>query len=55
MIGDWYRAYQYDKIEDYIRNETDEFVRFYRWLLEEMPKTRQKWDAAMGSALVESG
>ena len=50
MIGDWYRAYQYGKIEDYIRNETEEFVKFYRWLLEEMPKMRRSWNAAMGSA-----
>ena len=48
VIGEWYRAYQYDKIEDYIRNETDEFVGFYQWLIREMPILRQKWEIAMG-------
>ena len=39
VIGEWYRAYQYDKIEDYIHNETDEFVGFYQWLMgERLPR-----------------
>ena len=47
-IGEWYRAEQYHKIEDYIHNETEEFVGFYRWLLREMPILRKQWEASMG-------
>lgn len=43
-IGGWYSLGQYHKIEDYIRNEADEFLRLYGWLLAEMPAVRRRWN-----------
>lgn len=43
-ILNWYPAQKYDDIEDYITDETREFVKWYVWLLKELPILRTKWD-----------
>ena len=40
----WYDAKKYDEIINYIKNETTEFVKWYSWLLKEMPEFRKKWE-----------
>jgi len=40
----WYDEKKYDEIENYIKNETDEFVKWYVWLHKEMPELRNKWE-----------
>lgn len=40
----WYTQKEYDKITDYIQNETDEFVKFAMWLYKEMPELREKFE-----------
>ena len=39
----WYDVKKYDEIENYIKNETDEFVRWYEWLHKTMPELRIQW------------
>ncbi len=39
----WYDEKKYDEIENYIKNETEEFVKWYVWLHKEMPELRNKW------------
>lgn len=41
---EWYEAKNYKNIENYIQQETDEFVKWYEWLHKEMPKLRNKWN-----------
>jgi len=41
-IPEWYKLGEYEKIEEYIKNETKEFVKFYCWLHEELPLLRPK-------------
>ena len=36
-------AKKYGAIENYIKQETQEFVKWYEWLYREMPKLRTKW------------
>ncbi|MBT5087479.1 MAG: hypothetical protein HOM71_08360 [Deltaproteobacteria bacterium] len=43
----WYDVKKYDEIENYIRNETEEFVKWYVWLHHEMPKLRDVWEEDM--------
>lgn len=40
---EWYNTQNYENIENYIQNETDEFVKWYQWLHKEMPELRTKW------------
>ena len=42
-IMDWYAVKKYDEIENYIKNETDEFVKWYEWLHKTMPELRTQW------------
>jgi hypothetical protein len=42
-IMDWYDVKKYDEIENYIKNETDEFVKWYEWLHKTMPGLRTQW------------
>jgi len=37
QIPGWYENKEYDKIIDYIKNETEEFIRFNMWLYKKMP------------------
>lgn len=46
-ISEWYEARQYSLIEEYIRDETREFVRWYMWLLAELPRLREGWNRAL--------
>ena len=41
QIPEWYKNGEYDKIVDYIKNETEEFLKFNAWLYREMPKLHQ--------------
>jgi DNA polymerase III alpha subunit (gram-positive type) len=43
-IINWYEMKKYNEIENYIKNETDEFVKWYKWLHREMPELRNKWE-----------
>jgi hypothetical protein len=45
----WYDSKKYDEIINYIENETVEFVKWYMWLLEEMPEFRKKWEDELNS------
>jgi len=40
---DWYNEKNYDAIENYIVQETQEFVKWYSWLHKEMPELRTRW------------
>ena len=44
QILPWYDTKNYEAIENYIRQETDEFVKWYEWLHKEMPQLRNKWE-----------
>jgi len=46
MVPIWYKVGDYDKIVDYIRMETREFVKFNAWLYKRMPEIMEEW---MGS------
>jgi len=37
LIPGWYENKEYDKILDYIKNETEEFIKFNKWLYKKMP------------------
>ena len=37
----WYSQKEYQKIIDYVENETEEFIKFNVWLYKEMPKLHQ--------------
>ena len=37
LIPGWYENKEYDKIIDYIKNETEEFIKFNMWLYKKMP------------------
>jgi len=47
-IMDWYAIKKYDEIENYIKNETDEFVKWYEWLHKTMPELRNQWKNELG-------
>ena len=40
----WYDVEKFNEIENYIQQETQEFVKWYEWLHQEMPQLRSKWD-----------
>ena len=39
----WYDVKKYDEIDNYIRQETEEFIKWYVWLHQELPELRTKW------------
>jgi|APSaa5957512535_1039671.scaffolds.fasta_scaffold08998_8 hypothetical protein len=41
---DWYHEKNYDEIENYIKQETQEFVKWYEWLHKAMPELRMEWE-----------
>lgn len=43
----FYENKEYEKIIDYIINETKEFLKFNIWLYKEMPKVREKFKVGM--------
>jgi hypothetical protein len=43
----WYDVKKYDEIENYIKNETAEFVKWYVWLHKEMPELRSRWETEL--------
>ena len=43
-VPGWYARQEYGKIERYVRTETDEFVRWCRWLLARLPELRSEWE-----------
>lgn len=43
MVPVWYADKDYEKIMDYIRKETEEFIKFYARLKKIMPKVRQQY------------
>ena len=40
----WYDVKKYHEIENYIKNETTEFVKWYTWLHTELPGLRTQWE-----------
>jgi hypothetical protein len=47
-IPAFYEKKEYQKIIDYIKNETEEFIKFNVWLYKEMPKLREVWRGEFG-------
>ena len=45
LILDWYEKKEFHKIENYINQETEEFVKWCMWLHKEMPSLKNKWQA----------
>ena len=41
---DWYHEKNYGEIENYIVQETKEFVKWYEWLHTAMPELRMEWE-----------
>ena len=41
----WYSEQQYDSINEYIVNETQEFIKWYIWLLNRLPDLRTEWNS----------
>ena len=39
----WYIQKEYGQIGEYIKNETEEFIKFVMWLYKEMPELREKF------------
>src|SRR3989344_9653886 len=37
LIPGWYKNKEYDKIIEYIKKETEEFIKFNKWLYKKMP------------------
>ena len=48
LIPGWYSNKEYDKILDYIKNETEEFIKFNRWLYKRMPSLLAELRGHMG-------
>ena len=48
LIPGWYSNKEYDKILDYIKNETEEFIKFNRWLYKRMPGLLDELRGHMG-------
>ena len=44
---EWYENKEYQNIENYIVEETAEFVKWYEWLHKEMPQLRSKWESEL--------
>ncbi len=47
QISEWYETRQYSMIEEYIRDETGEFIKWYMWLLAELPRLREEWNQVL--------
>ena len=43
----WYDVKKYDEIENYIKNETTEFIKWYVWLHEKLPELRTRWETEL--------
>ena len=43
----WYDVKKYDEIENYIKNETTEFIKWYVWLHEKLPELRARWETKL--------
>ena len=43
IVVDWYNEGNYKNIEDYIKNETENFLQVYGWLLNKMPFLRDEF------------
>ena len=43
----WYESGSHDLIERYIVDETKEFVKWYRWLLDRLPNLRNEWNRVL--------
>ena len=47
IVVQWYGEKKYAEIENYIKNETAEFVKWYVWLHKEMPELRIRWETEL--------
>ncbi len=47
QLPEWYASGEYDKIENYIIKETEEFVKLFSFFQEELPTLRSKLDNVM--------
>ena len=45
---EWYETKNYQNIENYILEETEEFVKWYEWLHKAMPELRTQWEKELG-------
>jgi len=43
QVPEWYAEGDHKSIIDYIKNETEEFIKFAMWLYKEMPELRKKF------------
>ena len=51
-VPNWYGTGRYAEIEEYIQDETREFVKWYRWLLAELPQARERWNQYLSGSSV---
>lgn len=42
-IPEWYEKREYGNIENYILTETREFIKWFEWLLVQLPRLREEW------------
>ena len=47
----WYGSGDHSLIENYIKNETREFLKWHAWLVARMPKVREEWDGVMSARM----
>lgn len=52
QIPIWYANKEYQKIVDYIKDETAEFTKFMGWLFKEMPLLREKLKGDFSSGVI---
>jgi hypothetical protein len=48
MVADWHKAGDYAAIEDYIRDETEKFLKYYQHLVTNMPQFWEEYARANG-------
>ena len=53
-IGQWYEEKDYDRITNYIKDETKEFLKFFAWMCKELPYCTRDSVISMAMGLINS-
>lgn len=48
IISEWYSERRWNEIENYIKTEADEFLKFCQWLYAELPQMRNRFESQNG-------